>query len=64
MNQDRNEKSQENPAWKVVNDSAELDDLLNLALRDLKRKFDQSFETKFEKTLSWDGYPEPDQGSE
>lgn len=61
MYKDRNDLNKENQGWKIINDAAEMDDLLNLALlRDLKRKFDESLESRFEKILSWDGYPDTD----
>ena len=59
MNQDRNEKEPKNAVWQVVNDPAEMDDLMGLALRDLRKKFDASMESRFEKILSWDNDYDP-----
>ncbi len=59
MFQDRNDLNKENAAWTVINDPVEIDDLMSLALRDLKRKFDESIESRFEQSLDLTDYPGP-----
>ncbi|WP_150112148.1 hypothetical protein [Desulfonatronovibrio hydrogenovorans] len=64
MFKDRNKINRNNSEWRNFKDPGEIDDLMSLALRDLKRKFNEPDESRFEKVLDPNGYPDSGHRSE